>query len=181
MGYKKIQEKRKELSAKMEARSAFMDAAQSLNTVLGNVDKTKQQAMQKMGTLKTDGMAELEAYKSALLAYLGKLDAAKPPSLDAVVKLVDAADKDLKAMIGAWEDKLAASCPKDVKPGMTFKDTPTQRIFEIKSGPEKAANGNLAGDQAVWFKGDWFKDGAKTGSTSLSLADLKKYKYLHTV
>lgn len=181
MGYKKIQEKRNELNAKMEARSAFLDAAKSLTGVIDNVDKTKQQVMQKMGTLKTGGTAELEAYKSALLAYLGKLDAAKPPSLDAIVKLVDQADKDLKAMVSAWEDKLAASCPKDVKPGMTFKDTPTQRIFEIKSGPEKASNGNLEGDKGLWFKGDWFKDGAKTGSSSVSLADLKKYKYLHTV
>ena len=181
MGYQKIQEKRKELNVKIEARSAFMDAAQSLNTVIGNIDKTKQQAVQKVGTLKTNGVAELEAYKSALLAYLGKLDAAKPPSLAPVIKLVDAAEKDLKIMIGAWEDKLAATCPKDVKPGMTFKDTPTQRIFEVKSGPEKSANEQLSGDKAIWFKGDWFKDGAKTGSSSLSLADLKKYKYLHTV
>jgi hypothetical protein len=181
MGYKKIQEKRNELSAQKEAKSAFVDAAKSLEDVLGNVDKTKQQIMQKMGTLKTGGIPELEAYKSGLLAYLGKLESTKPPSLDPVIKLVDAADKEMKAMINAWEDKLAASCPKDVKPGMTFKDTPTARIFEVKSGPTESKNGNNTGDQAIWFAGDWYKDGAKTGSCQLSLADLKKYKYIKTV
>ena len=161
-------------------RSAFMDAAQSLNDVLANMDRTKTQVLQRIGTLKPCGVPEMEAYKSGLLAYLGKLDTVKPPSLDGVEKLVQAAQKDLKIMISAWEDKLAASCPKDVKPGMTFKDVPSQRILEIKSGPEKAENKNLVGDQSVWFKGDWFKDGVKTGSSSVSLADLKKYKYLNT-
>jgi len=180
MGYKKIQEKRKELSAQMEAKSAFMDAAKGLNDALSNVEKTKQQVMQRMGTLKTGGISELEQYKSGLLTYLGKLDAAKPPSIDSVVKVVDAAEKEMKAMLSAWEDKLAASCPKDVKPGMTFKDVPNQRIFEVKSGPTNGNNDNLTGDKAIWFAGDWFKDGAKTGSCQLNLADLKKYKYLKT-
>ena len=181
MGYKKIQAKRDELTAQVAMRTTFMDAAQSLNDVLANVDRTRQQVLQKVGMLKPCGVPEMEAYKSGLVAYLGKLDTAKLPSLDGIEKLVQAAEKDIKIMIKAWEDKLAASCPKDVKPGMTFKDVPSQRILEIKSGPTKAENKNLEGDQAVWFTGDWFKDGNKTGSSPVCLADLKKYKYLKTV
>jgi len=63
MGYKKIQEKRKELNEKLEAKCAFIEAAQRLDSGLNEIDKTRQQVMQK----------------------------------------------------NAWENKLAASCPKDVK------------------------------------------------------------------
>jgi hypothetical protein len=181
MGYKKIQEKRAQLAAQVAVKSAFVDAAQSLEDVLGNVEKTKQQVSQKVGALKTGGISELEAYKTSLLAFIGKLEAAKPPSLDPVIKMADAADKEMKAMMSAWEDKLAASCPKDVKPGMTFKQVNTQRIYEIKSPPQKATNPNLTGDQAIFFDGDWYKDGVKAGSSQTKLADLKKMKYIHTV
>jgi len=64
---------------------------------------------------------------------------------------------------------------------MTFEDVSGQRIFEVKSGPEKATNPNPDGDKAICFKGDWFKDGAKTSSSSINLAELKQFKYLHTV
>ena len=181
MGYKKIQAKRDELSAQVDAKNEFVDAAKSLEDVLGSVQKTKQQISQKVGSLKTGGVSELEAYKADLLAFIGKLEAAKPPPIEPVIKLAAAAEKEMKAVISAWEDKLAASCPKEVKPGMTFKQLNTQRIYEVKTPPRKANNPNLAGDDAVFFNGDWFKDGAKAGSCQVKLSDLKKMKYINTV
>lgn len=56
-----------------------------------------------MGRLQTTGIPELEAYKTGLIAYLSNLEPANLPSLDAVSKLVDLAEKDLKARISAWE------------------------------------------------------------------------------
>lgn len=180
MGYKKIQEKRKELSAQTDARRTFMEAAQNLDDVLSNVEKTRQQVSQKLSTLKTCGVPEFEAYKSELVACLGRLDAAKPPSLEPISRFAANASRDLDRMIQDYENKLAAACPKDVKPGMTFKDTHYGRIYEVTKGPMQATNENLKGDAAIWFDGNFYKDGSKTGSCEMSLAELKKYKYLRT-
>jgi hypothetical protein len=180
VGYKKIQEKRKELQAQSEIKSAFFDAAKSLDDLFGTVEKTRQQISQKIGALKPSGVSELEAYKTSLLAVVGKLAAAKPPSIDPVWNVVRTAEKEVENMVSAYEDKLAAACPKDVGPGMTFKDPATKRIFEVKTQAEKAKNENLQGDQSFWFKCDLWKDGAKTGESSVSLAQLKKMKFLKT-
>jgi hypothetical protein len=94
--------------------------------------------------------------------------------------LAAAADKEVNDMVKAYEDKLTAACPKDIKPGMTFKNPARQTIFEVKKGPEKATIENLQGDEALWFGGDRWKDGVKTGQCQFNLANLKKMKYLHT-
>lgn len=181
MGYAKIQAKRKELEEKVEVKCAFKDAAEKLNEVARIIEKAKQEVTQRISGLKTGGISELDAYKENLELFVHKLEAARAPSLQPIVKLVYEAEEELNKMVRAYEDKLAANCPKDVKPGMTFKDPSQQRIFEVKTGPTKATNINLRGDSALWFEVDIFKDGVKSGSVDLNSADLKKMKYLRTV
>lgn len=187
MGYKKIEEKRKELRQKQEVKYAFRDAVGRINEGLANIQKaisdvehTKQELGRTIAGLDTGGIKEFEDYKKSLLAICNGWGV-RPLPLAPVEKVCRDAEAELRAMIAAWTDKLAAAFPKEVKPGMTFKNQSLDRIYEVLSPPEQAANANLKGDNAIFFKVKWWKaDGEQGGGYSISLVDLKKMKYLNT-
>jgi hypothetical protein len=186
LGYKKIQDKRQELEAKQQVLFKFRSAATEVNAQIARaaeaarqLENAKSAIASSVGAMFTGGVPEFEAYKKSLLG-IAKGGTFRPLPMDPVEKVVKNADAELRAMLSAWEDKLAASCPKDIKPGMTFKDAPTGRIYEVKSSAEKATNPRLQGDAAIWFDGEFFKDGKSAGKSPIDLASLKKMKYLKT-
>jgi hypothetical protein len=186
VGYKKIQEKRKEFSAKQDVLIKFRKAAEEINGKLAKVaqalkqlETSKQEVAAGISALNTGGVPEFEAYKKNLLG-IAQGGTPRPLPMDPVEKVVDGAETQLRVMIREYEDKLAAACPKDIKPGMTFKDPATGRVFEVRSLPEQSKNPNLKGDDAIWFDGVWFTDGNAGSNSPTKLSSLKKYKYLKT-
>ena len=186
MGYKKIQEKRKELAARQEILFKFQKAAEEINSRLAKVaqamkqlEASKQEVASGISSLNTGGIPEFDTYKKSLLG-IAQGGTPRPLPMDPVEKVVKGAADQLRAMVREYEDKLAATCPKDIKPGMTFKDPPTGRIYEVRSPPEKAQNPNLRGDDAIWFDGVWFTDGTAGSNSPVKLSALKKMKYLKT-
>jgi hypothetical protein len=188
MGYQKIQAKRKEIYAKHQVMLAFSHAAKGVNEALAkiqkaqaNLEQTKQKMAADVGKLSTGGVAEFEVYKKSLLGMAQSTGLVRPLPLAPVEMVVLKAQTELAKMVRAYEEKLIAAMPKEIKPGMTFKDQTTGNILEVTTPAQKSPNINLSGDAAIFFKVKIFKpDGTAAGEMSRSLSDLKKNKYLNT-
>lgn len=186
MGYKTIQQKRAELQDKQKIKYAFRDSIEELNKGLADIEKainnlgaTRMAIEKRISALDTGGVKEFEDYKKSLIAVAQGWGARSLP-MTPVDKVISEASKELSTMISAYEDKLAAAFPREVKPGMTFKHAPLKRIYEIKTGPTQATNINLKGDNAIWFKVHFWTEGKDGGEVDINLTDLKKMKYLNT-
>lgn len=193
MGYAKIEAKKKEYAEKNEAKKQFLKAAQEINTALANIQKmqkkieeaqsnyykTLEKTAQTASTLNTYGVKEFEACKKALLEQCRD---PKPEPVDThpVEIALNRLQVETTMMVIAWMEKLEKSVPKDVKPGMVFKDYGGKQLYEITAGPKQSTNANLPGDKGVFFDAviRTYEGAAKGKTTMLSLADLKKCKYV---
>jgi hypothetical protein len=187
LGYKKIQAKRQEFAAKQAVMFKFRDAVREINLrsakvaeAIKKLETAKDEIAASISSLHTGGVPQFEAYKKSLLGMTANVGTLRALPLDPVEKVVNGAEDELRAMVRAYEDKLAAACPKDIKPGMVFKRASDGTLFEVQSASRKATNPSLRGDDAIWFDGVYITDGKPSGSTAANLTTLKKMKYLKT-
>ena len=187
MGYHKIQQRRDDLKTKQQVKLVFRDTAAELNRDLEELHKAQQYffeakkaLLKKINALNTADINEFAVHKKSLLA-VAEGSSYQPLPLANLEKVVDRVGKEVEDLVSAYEDKLTAPIPKDVTLGMTFKDPASKKVYEIKSGPEHGKNPNLKGDDLVFFVAkSWIGEAAGT-ETKLSLADLKKMKYIDTM
>jgi len=178
MGYKKIQEKRAELSKKIDVWETFLQAAREINRGLAEIEQatqkltaTKDKLGKTIAVLNTLGVKEFDDFKKSLLAVC-VASGTRPLPLKPVEQVVNDARAGLDKELDAWTEKLAAAFPSEIKVGMTFKDRKLGRIYEVVGDRELATNANLTGDDAIWYKCKMFEGEKQLGTQSLSRSRL---------
>ena len=181
MGLKKIAELRKVLDAKQKTFEEFRRAADEFNkayvkiaAAYDGVAKLRSENLARIERLETHNIKEFEDYRKALVAvYEGWGN--RPLPLKPLEVVIEKQKEALEAEKQKLVDKLVATMPAEVKPGMVFKLLRSGELCEITSDKSEATNVNLKGDERLWY--DYKTEGGRTGKTNLK--DLKtSYKFV---
>lgn len=189
MGYETIQRHRRQLDDKMASYEKLLGAAKAISTqmdkILQHVQQLEKEQAQMvavldkvaadMDKLDTKGIKEFEDYHKSLVAISqgGNWRPLPTKPLDAVISKMRA---DIANEQWAWIDKLTANAPAEIKPGMVFANKQMGWIYEIKSGPTKAQNTNLRGDDGIFFQFVRYDKDDKKYEGSISKSDLSPKK-----
>jgi hypothetical protein len=176
------------LKAKLQTYYGFYAAARAINEAVAKtaeahaaVGQTMEKIRQRIEGLNTFGIQEFEVYQKSLLGIVaGGATHLRPLPMDPLYKAMGRVESEHLKMLKEYYEKLAASCPSEVKPGMVFKRSGEQVFVEITKGPLKPQNADLKGDQAICFTGRVWKDEKAGAEITFDLASLKKMKYLKT-